>query len=84
MWTAACSPSPIRKARAPEFLPVAGAEPRPAKVRFYGLVTDWSGDGELSTFNNYHCELCKMGGDWRIARLKALPARFTVGAGGKS
>lgn len=57
-----------------------GDQPGTARVRFYGLVTDWRGEGHLSTFNNYHGELRKEGGTWRIVRLKALPTRVTVDA----
>lgn len=62
-------------------LATAGDEPGTARVRTYGLVTDWRDGGALSTFNNYRCDLRKVDGQWRIARLVAEPTRITVDGG---
>lgn len=56
----------------------AGDQPGTAKVRAYGLVTDWRDGGKVSTFNNYLCDLRKVDGGWRIARLEAQPTQITV------
>lgn len=59
----------------------AGDEPDTARVRAYGLVTDWRDGGEASTFNDYRCRLIKIDGQWYLSELMARAARLTVNSG---
>lgn len=49
-----------------------------ATFKIYGLVTDWSGNGAVSTFNDYSGKLRKIDGEWRIAEIVARAAKITV------
>lgn len=45
-----------------------------ATVDAYGLVTNWGDGGKLVTFTDYHIDMLRVGGAWRIAALLARPA----------
>jgi hypothetical protein len=49
-----------------------------ARASMYGLVTDWSNGGALSTFMDYTARLRRIDGEWRIVEMIAKPTRITV------
>ena len=49
-----------------------------ARFQMTGLVTDWSGQGAVSTFSDYCGRMRKIDGEWHIAEIVAKPMRITV------
>jgi hypothetical protein len=53
----------------------AGDGPDTARVKAYGVLSDWSnGSGVLTSFSDYRINLRRLQGAWRIESLTALQA----------
>jgi hypothetical protein len=51
-----------------------GDTPDTARVRAYGVLTDWRKGGALASFSDYRITMRRVGREWRIASLTALQA----------